>query len=245
MTTTDDVAQMSPLEEVDPPRLGEYRLDHRLCVNDAGIIYRGQDGDRTAAVVLLNAGAYDDPSARERFLAAITRLQEAQPQDVLDCDVDPETAPWVALGYDGDGAAVPAAAEQALSEVLLAHLPPIGAVRGPDFRPHWHQRRGPGFWRLWPLPWPERLSPASRLAFVIALAIVLALAALAVLIALWLFEGKPPAPVPIPTDPTTGTGPPTPSPSPSDSPSPSAPTGPSPNPTAPPSGTGPAPPTFA
>ena len=243
LTTTDDIAQMSPLEDADPPRLGAYRLEGRLSVSDAGIIYAGHDGDERVAVVLLNAGAYQDPSARERFVSAVQRLQSTDPEQVLDRDVDGETSPWVALAHDG--ASVPSTAAGVLSEVLLDHLPPIGRVRGPDFRPYWHERRGPGFWRLWPLPWPERLSPASRLAFLVALAIMLVLAALAILLALWLFEHQPPAPVPLPRDPTTGTQSPTQSPTPTDSPSPSAPTSPSPTPSGTPTGTGTAPPSFA
>ncbi len=225
MSTIDGLSAGQPLEPDDPPRLGEFRLEGRLLVDDSGVVYRGvRDGDPTAAVavLILGAGAHADPAARGRFLRALDLVGEADPGRIAAADTDPDIAPWVAVPLaDGE---VPPTVRGLLADVALQRSPTRPA-RGPQFAPYWHPRRGPGFWRLWPLPWPDPLNTASRLAYLVALLMIAVLATLAVLVALWLFGGQPPSRVPLPTRPSnvTPTGSPTPTPSPSTTPTPSEP----------------------
>ena len=173
-----------------------------MLVDDSGVVYRGvRDGDPTAAVavLILGAGAHADPAARGRFLRALDLVGEADPGRIAAADTDPDIAPWVAVPLaDGE---VPPTVRGLLADVALQRSPTRPA-RGPQFAPYWHPRRGPGFWRLWPLPWPDPLNTASRLAYLVALLMIAVLATLAVLVALWLFGGQPPSRVPLPTRPS-------------------------------------------
>ncbi len=217
---------VQPLEPDDPPRLGAFRLEGRLLVDDTGVVYRGVgagDPAESVAVLILGAGAHADPAARGRFLRALALVGETDPGQIAGSEVDPEVAPWVAVPLtDGD---IPPAVRGLIADVALRGAP-VRPARGPDFVPHWHRRLGPGFWRLWPLPWPDTLNTASRLAYLVALLLIAVLATLAILIALWLFGQQPPSRVPLPTRPSdaTPTGSPTPTRSPSPTPTPSEPT---------------------
>jgi hypothetical protein len=224
MSTTEDVASAHPLQPDDPPRIGQFQLRERLLTDDAAVVFRGHADDGHVAVVLLTAGAYHDAAARGRFRRAVDDLASRSPESVADSDFDPEIAPWIAIPLL-DGRA-PDSVQDLLDAVAMRRsVPPRSPTRGPDFVPHWHPRRTPGRWRLWPLPWPAVGQGASRAALLWALALVMLLATVAVLIAIWLFRHQPPSRVPLPQNspvPTSssvsGPSPTTPSNSPSQSP---------------------------
>jgi hypothetical protein len=224
MSDESDVASaavsVSALQRRDPRALGGVELTGRLGASDAGIVYAGQLDGRPVAVVLLTEGAELDSYARARFEETRQRLNGSARSSVLAADTDVDIAPWVAVSAATWEEGL-ASAASLLAPVTLKHLPPVGVPEGPEFRPHWTDRRGVGRWRVWPLPWPITMSAASRWTFMAAFALVVAIAAIALLIALRLFENQAPAP------PGPGPGPvPLPTPS---SPSPSSPSSPSPS----------------
>jgi hypothetical protein len=181
------------------------------------------DDERRVAVVMLTAGAESDSYARARFRNAIADLDRDCPDAIVAEEDEEDLAPWVAVAVVSwdDGLAV---GRRLLGAVTLEEQAPLGAVHGPEFRPHWWERVTVGRWRLWPLPWPSRLSSAGRWTFLAAFAVICAIAAIALWIAIQVFRNQPPpAPAPGP-----GPGPnPPPSPSPT-SPSPTDRPGPLP-----------------
>jgi hypothetical protein len=223
-----------PLLPEDPPRVGDFWLRARLGANAAGYLYSARDDNgRDAVVAMMTEGSSDDASARDRFVLAVDDLP---PEVVLahnDAD-DDDLALWVALGPvrpdDGSSAAADEQliaerrGEDVLSAVLMDKIPPIGRVRGPDFRHYWENRRRPGLFRIWPLPWPAALRPASWLAMILSLVTMLIIMVVAILIAWLLFRNSPEVePEPViptpnntatvtvtPTTPPPGTGSPTP-----------------------------------
>ena len=238
-----------PLMPEDPPRVGEFWLRGRLGANAAGYLYAASDEDgRGAVVAMMTEGSADDAAARDRFVTAVDEL----PADAVlahnDAD-DDDLALWVALGPiredDGSSAAsderliAERRGEEVLSAVLMDRIPHIGRFRGPDFRHYWEGRRRPGLFRIWPLPWPNALRPASRLALILALVTMAVIIALAVFLAWLLFrnaeplEPEPVIPTPTgtvtvtvtPTTPPPTTPPPTTGPTPSITPSQSPTTG--------------------
>jgi hypothetical protein len=250
-----------PLLPEDPPRVGDFWLRSRLGANAAGYLYAASDETGQAAVVaMMTEGSADDAAARDRFVMAVDELPEEAVLAHNDTD-DDDLALWVAIGPiredDGSSSATDERliaerrGEEVLSAVLMDRVPQLGRFRGPDFRHHWENRRRPGLFRIWPLPWPAVLRPASRLALGLALLTMALIMALAMFIAWLLFRNAPevdPGPViptnssgtatvtVTPTTPPPATGSPT-SPGPSRSPgSPVSPTGPIP--TQSPGGTG-------
>ncbi len=217
----------------DPPAVGSIELSGRLGEYDAGIVYAGTDEDDVqVAVVMLTEGAEQDSFARARFSQAVQALQANEAGVIVATDFDPEIAAWVALRVDGWSEGV-VQAEALLAAVTLEDRAPIGEIHGPDFRPHWYERISIGRWRLWPLPWPTRLTSAGRWTFLASFALVLAIAAIALWIAVKVFENQappPPGPGPLP-----GPVPPPTSPSPTPTPTPTTTPGPSPSPSGPPS----------
>jgi hypothetical protein len=222
-TEVTDGVEPSPLLRRDPPAVGDVRLTGRLGSHDAGMVYAGRLDDEDVAVVMLTDGAEADSYARARFRDATATLENDRPGVVAGED-DEELAPWVAVTVSSwsDGLQV---SHALLTAVTLADQPPVGTVHGPAFRPHWWERSGVGRWRLWPMPWPSRLSAAGRWTFVASFGVACAIAALALFIVIQVFQntvppppgpGPGPGPLPPPTQPT-----PT-------SPSPTSPHGPSP-----------------
>jgi hypothetical protein len=238
-----------PLMPEDPPRVGEFWLRGRLGANAAGYLYAASDEDgRGAVVAMMTEGSADDAAARDRFVTAVDEL----PQDAVlahnDAD-DDDLALWVALGPiredDGSSAAsderliAERRGEEVLSAVLMDRIPHVGRFRGPDFRHYWEGRRRPGLFRIWPLPWPNALRPASRWALILALVTMALIMALAVFLAWLLFRNAAPLqPEPViptptgtvtvtvtPTTPPPNTSSPTTGPSPTVSPSLSPTTG--------------------
>jgi hypothetical protein len=231
-----------PLLPEDPPRVGEFWLRGRLGANAAGYLYSAADENgRGAVVAMMTEGSADDAAARDRFVRAVDALPEDAVLAHNDSD-DDDLALWVALGpvREDDGSSSAAderliaerRGEDVLSAVLMDRVPQLGRLRGPDFRHYWEGRRRPGLFRIWPLPWPSALRPASRLALILSLLAMALIMAIAVLIAWLLFRNAPevdPGPVipdpsgtatvtvtpttppPNTTSPTTGPSPGTPS----------------------------------
>jgi hypothetical protein len=227
-----------PLMPEDPPRVGEFWLRGRLGANAAGYLYAASDEDgRGAVVAMMTEGSADDAAARDRFVTAVDELPEDAVLAHNDAD-DDDLALWVALGPiredDGSSAAsderliAERRGEEVLSAVLMDRIPHIGRFRGPDFRHYWEGRRRPGLFRIWPLPWPNALRPASRLALILALLTMAIIMALAVFLAWLLFRNaeplQPEPVIPTPTGTVTVTVTPTTPPPNTTSPS----TGPSP-----------------
>lgn len=250
-TGTDDVA-LSPLLRRDPPVVGDVELTGRLAGHDAGLMYAGRvvaartspsqdvpgsldtstpdaaDGHHPVVVIMLTAGAETDAYARARFRTAIQDLDSDQPETVVASEDEEDLAPWVAVSA-GSWAEGLTLGERLLKAVTLEDQAPVGVVQGPDFRPHWWNRVGVGRWRLWPLPWPSRLSTAGRWTFLASFAVICAIAALALWIAILVFRNQPPpaptpGPGPGPNPPSTPTQPPT-TPSPGPTPNPNGPPG--------------------
>ncbi|HET6295702.1 MAG TPA: hypothetical protein VFG33_20115 [Kribbella sp.] len=222
-----------PLMPEDPPRVGEFWLRGRLGANAAGYLYTASDDTgRGAVVAMMTEGSADDAAARDRFVQAV----EAIPAEAVlahNNSDDDDLALWVAVGpvREDDGSSSAAderliaerRGEEILSAVLMDRIPQVGRFRGPDFRHHWENRRRPGLFRIWPLPWPAVLRPASRVALILSLLAMAVIMALAVLIAWLLFRNSPevdPGPVipdpsgtttvtVTPTTPPPGTGSPT------------------------------------
>lgn len=224
MNSQPDV-RVTSLSRRDPPALGGVTLLGRLESGDAGVVYAGEHKGQQVVVVLLGEGAETDSYGRRRFHDAVQELTATNGAAIVQFDDDVDIAPWVALSLDSweHGLDV---ARSLLAPVTLAHVEPVGEVRGPDFRPHWFRREGAGRWRLWPLPWPQRLTAGAWWTWAAAFALILAIAALALWIAIKIFEGSPapqpgpgpgPGPNPPPTTPTptpSSTSPPAPSPTP-------------------------------
>ncbi|GAA1154863.1 hypothetical protein GCM10009630_61100 [Kribbella jejuensis] len=225
-----------PLQPEDPPRVGEFWLRGRLGANAAGYLYAASTDDgRDAIVAMMTEGSADDAAARERFVNAVDELPESAVLAHNDAD-DDDLALWAAIGPirpdDGSSAAsderliAERRGEDILSAVLMDRIPQPGKLRGPDFRHYWENRRRPGLFRIWPLPWPNALRPASRWALALALLTMAVIMALAVFLAWLLFRNAPPLePPPVvptptntatvtitPTTPPPGTGSPTSSP---------------------------------
>lgn len=207
------------LERSDPPALGGIALTGRLESTDSGVVYAGRSGDSSVVVVMLGDGAETDSYARARFQDALSQAL-GDGASIVAAEDDPDIAPWAAVSAD-DWEKAYTWARGLLAPVALEHLPPVGAARGPAFRPHWARRRGVGRWRLWPLPWPSTLTIGARWTYLVSFALIVAISAVALFIAVKIFQNQPPAPVrppfPLPT-----TGPPSPPPTPT--PSPTGPT---------------------
>ncbi|MBA3233101.1 MAG: hypothetical protein H0T17_03995 [Propionibacteriales bacterium] len=204
-------ARLTALRRADPPGLGSVTLTGRLESNNSGTLYVGHLGDDKVVVVLLSAGAETDSYARKRFLDALVELQADCPGRVAQFDDDVDIAPWAAVRADDwdDGLAD---ARALLAPVALEHLEQVGSAAGPDFRPHWFRRHGAGRWRLWPLPWPRRLTQAGWWTFVASFALILAIATLALWISIKVFEDQPrpqpgPGPGPGPNPPPNSSSP--------------------------------------
>ncbi|MFF0271439.1 hypothetical protein [Kribbella sp. NPDC004536] len=206
-----------PLQPEDPPRVGEFWLRGRLGANAAGFLYEASTNDgRDAIVAMMTEGSADDAAARERFVNAVDELPETAVLAHNDAD-DDDLALWAALGPiradDGSSAAsderliAERRGEEILSAVLMDRIPQPGKLRGPDFRHYWENRRRPGLFRIWPLPWPNALRPASRWALALALLTMALIMALAVFLAWLLFRNAPPLEPPpvVPTPTNTAT----------------------------------------
>ena len=225
-----EIPDALPLQPEDPPRVGEFWLRGRLGANAAGYLYTSSSEDgRDAIVAMMTEGSADDAAARERFVNAVDELPEDAVLAHNDSD-DDDLALWVAVGPirtdDGSSAAsderliAERRGEEILSAVLMDRIPQPGKLRGPDFRHYWENRRRPGLFRIWPLPWPNALRPASRWALLLALLTMAVIMALAVFLAWLLFrhaaplEPEPVIPTPsgtttvtvTPTTPPPGTG---------------------------------------
>ncbi|GAA0604708.1 hypothetical protein HPO96_02850 [Kribbella sandramycini] len=235
-----------PLQPEDPPRVGEFWLRGRLGANAAGYLYTAADETgQDAVVAMMTEGSADDAAARDRFVHAV----DALPEDVVlahNGADDDDLALWAAFGPiradDGTSAAADERllaerrGEEVLSAVLMDRIPQAGRLRGPDFRHYWENRRRPGLFRIWPLPWPNALRPASWAALWWALAAMALIMAVAVFLAWLLFRNAepldPPPVVPTPTNTVTVTITPTTPPPGTESPDPTAsPTPGTPNPT--------------
>ncbi|MFC9693197.1 hypothetical protein ACFTSF_31905 [Kribbella sp. NPDC056951] len=230
-----------PLQPEDPPRVGEFWLRGRLGANAAGYLYTASDErGRNAVVAMMTEGSADDAAARDRFVFAVDSL----PEDVVlahNDEDDDDLALWAAFGPiredDGSSAATDERllaerrGEDVLSAVLMDRVPQPGRRRGPDFLHYWEGRRRPGLFRIWPLPWPTALRPASWAAIWYALATMLLLMALSLLLAWLLFKDSPPLNPPpvIPTPTNTVTTTITPTTPPPDSTGPGTPTTPDPS----------------
>lgn len=124
-----------PLQPVDPPRVGPFRLTGRLHESPAGIVYLGEDPYGVhVSVALLTKGAAGDAAARDRFRAAITEemplstgvpyrppLWTAGEKAPLVAAQPEGTTPWVATVHDS----VRPGAERFLEPVMIgsAHDP--------------------------------------------------------------------------------------------------------------------------
>ena len=202
-----------PLQPEDPPRVGEFWLRGRLGANAAGYLYTASDETgRDAVVAMMTEGSADDAAARERFVNAVDDLPTEAVLAHNDSD-DDDLALWAAIGPirsdDGTSAAsderliAERRGEEVLSAVLMDRVPQLGRLRGPDFRHYWENRRRPGLFRIWPLPWPAVLRPASRWALVLALLMMAVIMALAVFLAWLLFRhAQPLEPEPVIPTPT-------------------------------------------
>ncbi|MFC6156210.1 hypothetical protein [Kribbella jiaozuonensis] len=240
-----EIPEPLPLQPEDPPRVGEFWLRGRLGANAAGYLYTASDeAGRNVVVAMMTEGSADDAAARDRFVYAVDDLPEDAVLGHNDSD-DDDLALWVAVGPiredDGSSAAsderliAERRGEEILSAVLMDRIPQIGKLRGPEFRHYWESRRRPGLFRIWPLPWPNALRPASRWALAFALLTMALIMALAVFLAWLLFRHaqplEPEPVIPTPTNTATVTITPTTPPPGTGSTSPSITVSPSPVPT--------------
>ncbi|MFD7158036.1 hypothetical protein ACFV9C_25785 [Kribbella sp. NPDC059898] len=213
-----EIPDALPLQPEDPPRVGDFWLRGRLGANAAGFLYTAATEDgRDAIVAMMTEGSADDAAARERFVHAVDELPDDAVLAHNDSD-DDDLALWAAFGpirADGSSAAsderllAERRGEDVLSAVLMDRVPQPGKLRGPDFRHYWESRRRPGLFRIWPLPWPNALRPASRWALAFALLTMAFIMALAVFLAWLLFRHaaplEPEPVIPTPTGTTTVT----------------------------------------
>lgn len=220
--------EITPLLYDDPPRVGDFWLDARLGSNEAGVAFLGHSDESPEVMVLvLSAGASQDPAARDRFAGEINKLYDetvvarggqgqnggrlaAKFRDEADDPVTPESppiAPWAALAYDGSLNAA-AEARRLLEAVDLSTAPPLGDPKGPTFQMHWTKDTSPGVWRLWPMSWPGRHDRAGWVPIFVSWLLMIFLAGLALLIAVLLFQNAPAysPPPPVPTEASGGTG---------------------------------------
>lgn len=190
-----------PLLPEDPPRVGDFWLQGRLGANAAGYLYAASDETgREAVIAMMTEGSADDAAARDRFVRAVDELPSEAVLAHNDTD-DDDLALWAALGPiradDGSSSATDEReiaerrGEDVLSDVLMDRVPQLGRFRGPDFRHHWENRRRPGLFRIWPLPWPAVLRPASRVALILSLVTMALIMLIAMLIAWLLFRNAP------------------------------------------------------
>jgi len=218
-----EIPEALPLQPEDPPRVGEFWLRGRLGANAAGYLYTASDeAGRNVVVAMMTEGSADDAAARDRFVYAVDDLPEEAVLGHNDAD-DDDLALWVAVGPiredDGSSAAsderliAERRGEEILSAVLMDRIPQPGKLRGPDFRHYWENRRRPGLFRIWPLPWPNALRPPSWWALGFALLTMAVIMALAVFLAWLLFRHaaplEPEPVIPTPTGTTTVTVTPT------------------------------------
>lgn len=210
----------APLQDDDPPRIGDFWLDARATVRPSGIGYLAHGTDGTAVLlVALSNGAAEDGAARDRFAGEVNKLHidtvvarggAGQNEGRLagkfrSEDDDPPAAdgrpivPWVALAYNGSPAAV-AEGDRLLATVALVNIPNLGHPGGPGYQLSWITDWRLGRNRIWPLPWPGRHDRAGWMTLMVSWLLVILLAALAVLIAVLLFQNSgsqtPPPPVP-------------------------------------------------
>ncbi len=228
--------RVSSLTRRDPPSLGAVTLTGRLEADDAGVVYAGHHDGQQVVAVLLGEGAETDSYGRRRFHDALQQLEACNGAAIVQFDDDVDIAPWVAVRADTLAAGLDLA-RTLLAPVTLAHLAPPGEPRGPEFRPHWFRRDGGGRWRVWPLPWPPRLTIGPWWTWAAAFALMVAIATLALWIAIKLFEDAPqpepgPGPGPGPNPPPTTATPTPPStrPGPLPDPTKTGPTNPAPAP---------------
>jgi hypothetical protein len=126
---------------------------------------------------MMTEGSADDAAARERFVNAVDDLPTEAVLAHNDSD-DDDLALWAAIGPirtdDGTSAASGRTADRRASRRGGAVCrpdgpgPQLGRCADPTFRHYWESRRRPGLFRIWPLPWPPLLRPASRWALVLA-----------------------------------------------------------------------------
>lgn len=223
------VRPVEPLLAGDPPRLGDVDLLGRLAVTGSAVVYAGVLSGEQVAVVMLSTGAELDSFARARFHDAVTAARAGSDEvtaQVLATADDPQIAPWAAIPAESWDSGI-AGAIALLTPVTLADRPVTPPADAPRFEPPWHTRPHPGRWRLWPLPWPAKLTSERRWTWLVAFLFMLALAALALLITVWILSGRPPTtpppPYPQPTTPTPSQQ--SQSPTPSPTPTPTGPSG--------------------
>lgn len=204
-----------PLLPSDPPRVGPYWLDARICTLPSGTAYLAHDdADNLATVVRLSEGAAGDAAARDRLAGLVNKLHidtvlarggEGQDQGRwarkflsehgLAAHDDIPEAPWVALARTGTDADT-VLAEHLLAEVQLNLLPPQGTPSGPTYRHYWLNRARPGLTKVWPLPWPGRHERAGWVSLLVSWLLAALLLLVAMLMVWQLFKDMPPPPPP-------------------------------------------------
>ncbi len=204
--------QPVPLLVSDPPKIGDFWLDARLTAREAGLVYIGHADDQPAVMLLvLAAGAANDPAARDRLAGEVNKLHaesvvarggagqddgrlgfkyRSEADDPVAAG-DASPAPWVALAYDGSADAR-AEADRLLRSVDLSSTPLLGRPAGPDYRLHWLDDSRPGNWRVWPASFPGRHDRAGWVPLAVAWSLTILLCGLALLIAVLLFQNSPP-----------------------------------------------------
>jgi hypothetical protein len=225
-------ARVAPLQRADPPALGSVVLTGRIQADESAVVFAGEQAGEPVVVVMLTVGAAEDSFARARFHAAVdARLTDGGA--VVDQELEPDFAPWVAVRADSYDAAL-SAAGPLVATLTVAEHEPAGRHRGPAFAPHWYRRATLGRWRLWPLPWPRWLRSAGIWTFAAAFALCLAIAAAALLISVLVLRTLPTPPTP-PTPPSGPSlpVPPVPVPAPTRSNPPSTPPSSGPTPSSP------------
>ncbi len=216
-----EAAPLFPLLDDDPVKVGDFWLDARVTSTPAGTAFVAhEDGGDATLLMLLSAGAANDPAARSRFSGEINAMhidtvvaRGGQDQDEGLMQVrfrgeedDPTLdghaplAPWVALAFDGSAAAA-REAERVLQAIDLSTAVPLGPPSGPDYRLHWIDDTAHGPTRVWPLAWPGRTDRASWITILVSFLLMALVAALALLLAILVFQNQPlvDAPQPIPS----------------------------------------------
>lgn len=208
-----------PLLPSDPPRVGPFWLDARICSLPSGTAYLAHDSaDLPVVVVRLSEGAAADAAARDRLAGLVNKLHidtviarggEGQdqgrwarkflPERGLAAHDDIPEAPWVALQRTGT-AADTTLAEHLLAEVQLNLLPQQGTPSGPTYRHYWLNRARPGLTKVWPLPWPGRHERAGWVSILVSWLLTALLLVVALLLAWLLFKDMPEQSPPPPID---------------------------------------------